>query len=43
VTVVDEDRTSAVRDGAFSDTFADGNAVHIYLLPGAGSACGIVH
>jgi len=43
VTVVDEDRTIAVRDGAFSDTFADGNAVHIYLLPGAGSACGIVH
>jgi len=41
VTVVDEDRTIPVRNGVFSDTFIDGNAVHIYLLPGAGSACGI--
>jgi hypothetical protein len=30
-----------VDDGSFSDTFADGNAIHIYRIDG-GSACGLV-
>lgn len=37
-TVIDEDRTIPVTDGAFTDTFADGNAVHIYRIDG-GSDC----
>jgi hypothetical protein len=40
VTVIDEDRTIPVTDGAFTDTFADGNAVHIYRIDG-GSDCGV--
>ena len=38
VTVIDEDRTIGLSDGAFGDTFADANAVHIYRLDG-GSQC----
>jgi hypothetical protein len=40
VRVIDEDRTIPLSDGAFTDTFADGNAVHIYRLDG-GSDCGV--
>jgi hypothetical protein len=38
-TVLDEDRTRSVTKGAFSDRFADGDAVHIYRIDG-GSSCG---
>ena len=38
-TVLDEDRTVAIRDGTFSDTFEDGNAVHLYRIDGAAAAC----
>ncbi|GGF90441.1 hypothetical protein GCM10007304_00420 [Rhodococcoides trifolii] len=36
-TVVDENRTIPIKNGTFSDDFADGNAVHIYKIDGAGS------
>ena len=39
-TVLGENRTVAVVDGSFSDSFADGNAVHIYRIDG-GSTCGL--
>ena len=39
-TVVDEGRTIPVIDGSFTDSFADGNAVHIYRIDG-GSNCGL--
>jgi hypothetical protein len=32
VEVLYEDRTLAVTDGRFVDTFADGNAIHIYKV-----------
>ena len=38
-TVLDEDRTVAISNGAFKDTFADGNAVHLYRIDGAAAAC----
>lgn len=41
VTVLDEGRTIPLVDGVFTDTFADGNAVHIYRIDG-GSTCGLV-
>ena len=39
-TVVGESRTVPVSGGAFTDTFADPNAVHIYRIDG-GSTCGL--
>lgn len=36
--VLGENRTIPVRDGSFSDRFADGNAIHIYRIDG-GSTC----
>jgi hypothetical protein len=39
-TVVDENRTIPVTGGRFSDSFADGNAIHIYRIDG-GSSCGL--
>jgi hypothetical protein len=39
VTVLDENRSMPVINGAFRDRFADGNAVHIYRIDG-GSSCG---
>ena len=39
-TVVGENRTVPVNAGTFSDSFADGNAVHIYRIDG-GSTCGL--
>ena len=39
-TVVGEKRRIQVRRGRFSDSFADGNAIHIYRIDG-GSACGL--
>jgi len=33
--VVDEDRTLPLVDGSFVDSFADGNAVHIYRIDGS--------
>ena len=39
-TVVGEKRRTQVRRGRFSDSFADGNAIHIYRIDG-GSACGL--
>ena len=38
VSVLDEDRTLPLSGGSFEDTFADGNAVHIYRID-SGSAC----
>jgi hypothetical protein len=38
--VLGESRTIRVQRGSFSDSFADGNAVHIYRIDG-GSACGL--
>ncbi len=37
-TVLGEDRVVPVRGGSFSDSFADGNAIHIYRV-GGGSSC----
>lgn len=37
--VIDEGRTIPVTDGTFTDTFADGNAVHLYRIEGGGT-CG---
>jgi hypothetical protein len=39
-TVLGETRTIPVSAGSFSDSFADGNAVHIYRIDG-GSTCGL--
>ena len=39
-TVIGENRTLPVTAGSFSDSFADGNAVHIYRIDG-GSTCGL--
>jgi hypothetical protein len=39
-TVVGESRDIAVNDGSFSDSFAGGNAIHIYRIDG-GSTCGL--
>jgi hypothetical protein len=38
--VVGEKRTIPVRNGSFSDHFADGNAIHIYRIDGV-SSCGL--
>ncbi|MDR7082010.1 hypothetical protein J2X01_001295 [Arthrobacter ginsengisoli] len=38
-TVLDEDRTVAISNGTFRDTFEDGNAVHLYRIDGAAAAC----
>ena len=38
-TVVDESRTIPIVNGSWSDSFADGNAIHIYRIDG-GSQCG---
>jgi hypothetical protein len=38
--VLGESRSISIADGEFSDTFADGNAVHIYRIDG-GSTCGL--
>ncbi len=38
-TVLGEDRTLPVVEGAFTDTFVDGNAVHLYRLDG--TTCGV--
>jgi hypothetical protein len=40
VTVLDENRTLSLTGGSFTDSFADGNAVHIYRIDG-GSTCGL--
>jgi hypothetical protein len=40
VTVLDENRTIAMKGGTFSDSFADANAVHLYRIDG-GSTCGL--
>lgn len=37
--VIDENRTIPIVAGTFTDTFADGNAVHLYSIEGGGS-CG---
>lgn len=37
--VIDENRTIPIVDGSFTDTFTDGNAVHLYRIEGGGS-CG---
>lgn len=37
--VIDENRTIPMVKGTFTDTFADGNAVHLYSIEGGGS-CG---
>jgi hypothetical protein len=39
-TVLDENRAIPVRNGSFTDSFADGNAIHIYRVDG-GSTCGL--
>ena len=39
-TVLGENRTVPITTGSWSDTFADGNAVHIYRIDG-GSTCGL--
>ena len=39
-TVISENRTLRVTAGSFADSFADGNAVHIYRIDG-GSSCGL--
>ena len=39
-TVLGESRTVPVSDGSFTDSFADGIAVHIYRIDG-GSRCGL--
>ena len=38
--VVGENRSVAVRNGSFTDSFADKNAIHIYRLD-RGSTCGL--
>ena len=39
-TVLGESRTVALSSGSFTDSFADGNAVHIYRIDG-GTTCGL--
>ena len=39
--VVFENRSVSTANAAITDTFADGNAVHIYKVAGAASRCGI--
>jgi hypothetical protein len=39
-TVIGENRTIPLRGGSFTDTFGDGNAIHIYRIRGAAS-CGL--
>ncbi|AIY03619.1 hypothetical protein ART_4020 [Arthrobacter sp. PAMC 25486] len=39
-TVLGENRTVPVKNGVINDTFADGNAVHLYQLNGS-NACGL--
>ena len=39
-TVLDENRSVPMRGGSFSDSFADGNAIHVYRIDG-GSTCGL--
>jgi hypothetical protein len=39
-TVIGENRTIPLRDGSFTDTFGDGNAIHVYRIRGAAS-CGL--
>jgi hypothetical protein len=39
-TVLDERRTVAIDRGRWSDSFSDGNAIHIYRIDG-GSSCGL--
>ena len=39
-TVIDEGRTIPVTNGSFTDSFADGNAIHIYRIDD-GSTCGL--
>jgi hypothetical protein len=38
--VVGENRTIPVRAGSFTDSFADGNTIHVYRIDG-GSTCGL--
>ncbi|WP_226761618.1 hypothetical protein [Arthrobacter sp. SO3] len=38
-TVLDENRTVTLSNGTFRDTFADGNAVHLYRIDGAAASC----
>ena len=40
VTVLDEGRTIPLTGGRFTDSFADGNTIHIYRIDG-GSTCGL--
>lgn len=37
--VIDENRTIPITGGSFTDTYADGNAVHLYRIEG-GTSCG---
>ena len=39
VTVLDENRTLSMVNGAFHDEFSDGNAVHLYRIDNAASSC----
>ncbi|WP_326551992.1 hypothetical protein [Micromonospora sp. NBC_01813] len=39
ITVLDEERTLSADGGTFTDSFIDGNAVHVYRIDG-GSSCG---
>jgi hypothetical protein len=39
-TVLNEDRSIPVTGGSFTDSFAEGNAIHIYRIDG-GSTCGL--
>ncbi|MFY1636625.1 hypothetical protein ACN27F_25670 [Solwaraspora sp. WMMB335] len=39
IEVLDEDRAIVAEEGTFTDSFVDGNAVHIYRVDG-GSSCG---
>ena len=39
-TVIDENRTIPITNGTWTDTFADGNAIHIYRIDG-GTRCGL--
>lgn len=38
--VINENRTIPIVDGTFTDTFTDGNAVHLYSIEG-GTSCGL--
>ena len=39
-TVLGENRTIPIAAGSFTDSFADGNAIHLYRIDG-GSNCGL--